>query len=456
MVKKLILFCLCFLALRAAGMPLDSTVATVRQQPAPFALFNPDTRPIGLPVWMDRTHRFIYSALEENYILLGKRSPLAYGPVVSTLGGNGLEGWRVQAGLATTPFMSRHLFLSGYAAYGFRDKQFKYMGRAEWSFAPKPKGAYSYPVRSVFVQYDDDVDKIARQAVPLGGHHILLAWARHSDRRMTYRRRAMAGTVWELNRDWQFETSTAHETEYSTPEMPMVYADGRVIGSYSRARLDLKGEWTPGAYGTDRMFRRVNRTPYAPVVMLHAALSPDRWCGAPSPLVLTRVSYRQLFATGAYGSLNVVADAAHLWTATVYPSLLYPAANSSYFLRKTSFGMMLPMEFACDSYAAAFADWSPGLLWHSNWLRRNGIRELLIGRAATGVLSRRNKPECNGLLLLPAGVGTFDHWKPYVEAGIGIDGILGCLRVEYIWRLSYRDAPGISRAGLCVGIDFAL
>lgn len=32
--------------------------------------------------------------------------------------------------------------------------------------------------------------------------------------------------------------------------------------------------------------------------------------------------------------------------------------------------------------------------------------------------------------------------KPYMEIGVGLDNILTFLRLEYFWRLTYRDKPG--------------
>ena len=34
----------------------------------------------------------------------------------------------------------------------------------------------------------------------------------------------------------------------------------------------------------------------------------------------------------------------------------------------------------------------------------------------------------------------------------GIDNLLKCLRVDYVWRLNYRDTPGVSRSGLRVSL----
>ena len=44
--------------------------------------------------------------------------------------------------------------------------------------------------------------------------------------------------------------------------------------------------------------------------------------------------------------------------------------------------------------------------------------------------------------------------RPYMEIGVGLDNILTFLRVDYIWRLNYRDNPGINRSGVRIQMHF--
>ena len=44
------------------------------------------------------------------------------------------------------------------------------------------------------------------------------------------------------------------------------------------------------------------------------------------------------------------------------------------------------------------------------------------------------------------------HGRPYMEISAGIDNLFKCLRVDYVWRLNYRDVPGRDRSGLRVAL----
>lgn len=58
------------------------------------------------------------------------------------------------------------------------------------------------------------------------------------------------------------------------------------------------------------------------------------------------------------------------------------------------------------------------------------------------------------LLLFPEGTGvTKMNRGPYMEASVGIENIFKVLRVDYVWRLNYRDVPyEIDRSGVRIAV----
>ena len=75
-------------------------------------------------------------------------------------------------------------------------------------------------------------------------------------------------------------------------------------------------------------------------------------------------------------------------------------------------------------------------------------REVFSYRGMFGSLSDKNDPSKNGVGLyqFPEGTTTMSS-KPYMEAGVGIENILKFIRIDYVWRLSYRDNPNIQKRG---------
>ena len=112
---------------------------------------------------------------------------------------------------------------------------------------------------------------------------------------------------------------------------------------------------------------------------------------------------------------------------------------------------MNAMEFINDEYAS----WD--VTYYMNGLVLNRIpllkklqwREVLCFRGLWGHLTDKNNPALNGegLYQFPAGSGTLGR-KPYMEASVGIENIFKFLRIDYVWRLNYRDRPDIQKSGI--------
>jgi len=69
-------------------------------------------------------------------------------------------------------------------------------------------------------------------------------------------------------------------------------------------------------------------------------------------------------------------------------------------------------------------------------------------------LSKKNIPTAeNGLFVFPEGSYVMGK-MPYMEAGVGIENIFKFLRLDYVWRLTYRDHPHINKHGVRFSMRF--
>jgi hypothetical protein len=68
-----------------------------------------------------------------------------------------------------------------------------------------------------------------------------------------------------------------------------------------------------------------------------------------------------------------------------------------------------------------------------------------------GHLTDKNNPfkegDKEGLYLFPQGSHVMGK-VPYMEASVGIENIFKFLRLDYVWRLNYKDNPGIQTRGI--------
>ena len=90
-------------------------------------------------------------------------------------------------------------------------------------------------------------------------------------------------------------------------------------------------------------------------------------------------------------------------------------------------------------------------------LKKLRLREVFTFKGFMGSLTEKNNPAYNdNLFRFPAGDVTQVMGRtPYMEIGAGIDNILTFLRLDYIWRLTYRDKPGAPNSGLRFSFHFA-
>ena len=89
-------------------------------------------------------------------------------------------------------------------------------------------------------------------------------------------------------------------------------------------------------------------------------------------------------------------------------------------------------------------------------VKKARLREVFSFSGFYGRLSDRNLPELNPTLLAYPPLARISRMSdgPYMEASVGIANIFRCLRVDYVWRLSYlHPSYHIDRSGLRIAFQ---
>ena len=89
-------------------------------------------------------------------------------------------------------------------------------------------------------------------------------------------------------------------------------------------------------------------------------------------------------------------------------------------------------------------------------IKRLRLREVISMRGIWGSLSDKNNPSKNAdIFLFPTDAMCQSmESTPYMEAGVGLDNIFTILRIDYVWRLTYRDHAGTDRHGIRIQLHF--
>ena len=392
------------------------------------------------------------------YLPTARVSKFDIGPLNTTVSGNSLEGLRLRLGGMTNVNLSRHLFARGYVAYGFRDKKFKYMGSLEYSFVPKKSLDQEFPIHSLRLTHRYDVDKLAQHYLYTNQDNMFLTLRRHKDVRMQYLRT----TRLEYRREWYNHFSIAlgieHNVHEATQYVPFVDAHGTARQRYTQAGFTAQLRFAPGETFYQTRSYRIPINMDAPIMTLTQTYMPKGFMGSLHEINKTELGLQKRFWFSAFGYADVILRGEKVWSQVAYPDLLMPNVNLSYTIQPESYALMKPMEFINDQALSwDLTYWGNGILMNRlPLIKRLRLREVLTLRGIWGSLSDKNNPAADdAVFLFPADALCQPMGdKPYMEAGVGLDNIFTILRVDYVWRLTYRDHAGTDRHGIRIQLHF--
>ncbi|MDE7407518.1 MAG: carboxypeptidase-like regulatory domain-containing protein, partial [Muribaculaceae bacterium] len=234
---------------------------------------------------------------------------------------------------------------------------------------------------------------------------------------------------------------------------------GQTFNHYNETSFQIQLRYAPGEkfYQTKTYRYPINQD--APVFIVTHTIAPKRTAGNMFGINKTEVSIQKRIWFSTFGYLDGIISGGHVWSRSPYPNLLIPNANLSYTIQPESFALMNAMEFINDSYASwDLTYWLNGALFnYIPVLKKLKLREAISFRGLWGHLSHRNDPSYNpGLFAFPIDAHTTSMTsRPYMEIGAGIDNVMKILRVDYVWRLSYRHMPyACDRSGLRIALHF--
>lgn len=391
------------------------------------------------------------------YVKTGRESKFDIGPVNTFISGNSIEGVRLRAGGTTTAALSPHWFAKGYAAYGTRDRKWKYFAELEYSFNEKRNHQREFPVHSIAVSEKYDVDQVGQHYLFTNPDNVFLSLKRKENVLMTYRRQTRLDYTLELANNFSIKASANLERQEATPWVPFINNRGVATRHYNETYFSVELRYAPGEKFFQTRTQRIPVNLDAPVFLLTHTYAPKGLFGAPFEVNKTEASFSKRFWLSAFGFVDFMVKGGHVWSRSPYLSLLIPNANLSYTIQPESFALMNPMEFINDSYVSwDLTYWANGaILNYIPLVKKLKLREAFAFRGWLGSLSDKNNPlKSDDLYLFPVYSPYRPmHGKPYMEISAGIDNFFKCLRIDYVWRLTYRDGqPASSRSGLRIAL----
>lgn len=393
------------------------------------------------------------------YIPTGSPSKFDIGPVNTFVSANTIEGARIRLGGMTTAALSPRWFARGYGAYGTKDHRWKYHGEIEYSFVPKKKHSREFPMHSIRAEHTYDLDMIGQHYLFTNADNVFLSLKRKENNLATYRSITRLSYNYEHVSGLTLSAGVKAEKQFATCWLPFV--DGNGIGhkSYRQSAFYAELQFAPGATFVQTASHRLPVNMDTWIFRLTHEWGPKGLLGADFTTNKTEFSVQKRFWFSAFGYLDLLVKGGKVWSKVQYPALSWPNANLSYTIQPESYSLMNPMEFANDTYAAwDVTYWLNGLIFNRiPFVNALKLREVVNFKGLWGHLSRRNNPEFDSSLFrFPSDShARAMNSTPYMEISAGIDNIFSIIRIDYVWRLSYRHTPDAPDSGLRIALHFS-
>ena len=377
---------------------------------------------------------------------------LRIGPWYNWVSSNQYEGLRLRFDLSTNKYFSKHLNLSGYLAYGFKDAHYKGKAEVKYIIGRTP---WSY----IDVYYKKDIDNGQVYYDQLGSDNLFSSILRKPNIPYKYQQ------ITEKKLDYYAETNSG-------------FGLGLILDSRSyKALLNLPGKDLFPAKQTDAFntFEAGFRLRYA--YQEHTIEDNFHRFSLGSDYPIVELNYRHGFPNilnssytydkidisisdhlnlTPYGSLYYNVFAGKTFGTLPYQMLNILPGNDWFYYSKYSFNLMNRYEYLTDQYIGFNIqhDIGSGLFRYTKLTRKLKLRQFWEAKGVIGDLSNANK-QLNFVSNSP--FKSLNN-KPYLEVGTGVDNILKFFSVDFIWRVLPQPLPTIKseRFGVLFGFKIGL
>lgn len=404
--------------------------------------------------WLSRGVEIIV----KGYVRTGEKSKFDFGGIDTFVSYDALEGLRLSVGGVTTANLNPHLFARGHLAWGVRDHKWKFNAELEYSFKKKKYHSREFPMNGIRASVRYDVHNIGQHFMTNTNNNLLNSFKRRQSELAVYEGLAKLEYNCEWNNHFSLSVAASAQRLYESPFVKFVDAEGTAHPHYTQSSLRVGLRYAPGEKFMQTYDTRISVNRDALVISLAHEFGPKSFLGSEYNLNLTEFFVQKRLWFSAFGHMDVLVKGAKLWGQVQFPALLWQNANLAYTIQRETYCLLNPMEFAVDQYASVDLQYNlNGLIFNRiPLLKKLRLREVVSFRGFLGNLSRKNNPEYNdNLFRFPTGSGMLMGHTPYMEMSAGFANILTFLRLEYVWRLSYRNTPGTDRHGIRFSFEFA-
>lgn len=392
-----------------------------------------------------------------------KVGQLETGTYFNIYGGNAVEGNRFQLGLGTNLDFSTKYRGEIFAAYGTKDKKWKYGGKFHYNLKKQPRREF------LGAQYFDDVIYSSQSSEDaIAGSSLASFFRRDIPQRLLHSREGKLFYFKEWKRGWSGRLTALNRV---VDPYGAVYADGSGFNfqyiSPNTGEIDTTVTTTEFIFKIRHAYKeqfwaghfdRISLGSKYPIYSFQYTAGVKDILGSEYNYHKIALEYSHWIYTNPIGWFRYYFKAGK--TFGTLPMLLLEAhnGNETFFYDSNGFNVMNRYEFVSDTYFSwVFVHHFDGYFLNKiPLIRKLDWRSMAHFRGVWGTLTDANKT-ANALNTSDVG-GTIPFRSPfpapYMEAGVGIENIFKVLHVQAIWRLNYLDNPEAYHFMVQAGIYF--
>lgn len=381
------------------------------------------------------------------------------GPYALLYGYNVLEGHRVRIGARTNFSFSKHYIFSGYGAYGFLDKQWKYRGQAEAILSRKHWTMAG-------LSYKKDVEQIGVNDDYYGASNLFTTVSVFAASQLNRTKESKAWFQSEFVKGWNFKLVMMHKEYVFERVKKFNFAYGENLMDTSSKSSDFTNttatvslRWAPKEYYLQNDNERIRQSKPGSL-----ALSVNYTRGFKG-ILGSRFNYNRVTASiekglsfGYWGRTDFTVSATKIFERLPYPLLEVHRGNQSFIYNTSSYNQMDFFEFITDQsiFIKAEHHFNGAIFNRIPLMKKLKWREFVEGRAVMGSISQKNLdliPQYDNAGYPVSAIRNSINREPYIEVAYGIENIFKVLQVVAVHRLTQLRGVHYRSFGLKIGMS---
>jgi len=372
-----------------------------------------------------------------------KAGPIEFGKFAEFVSWNGIEGVRVKLGVRTSKKLSDKVQIGGYAAYGFKDKKWKYGLHGKFHLPTKNRKWHMLEL-----QYAADFQMLGNNDHQiLTNDNIISVITRPSamDKLMFIRQAKIS-----YEKDWftGFHSRVGFRwRKFYSVENGFQFTQGEgatSIPSFTSSEVRVRLHWGhKQEYWTSFSgFTRFFKGSRLPIVDLDYVAGIKGFLGGNYNYHKLNLNVSHRFSTPIGYTMYQLKGGTTFGNAP-YPVLKVHLGNQSILRNASSYALMNDFEFVSDTYGALWIDHHfDGVIFNTiPFLSKLKWRTIFMFKGLYGTVSDNNR----SLMDIPSSVSAPNF---YAEIGFGIENIFKMLRIDFMWRMTQLGAPNVRPFGI--------